>query len=150
MATARLHCNEHDSDFGAEESFGQAAKRFREHYGWAIDRATVRREVEKTALKAEQYVETRLGEAGWDYIQPLTTRPGIEQMLVELDGSHVRTGKKLALAGAKLTKKRRLPKCQRPPDWREVRVGFARPLGAQKDKRTFVAHMSQYPELVWR
>ena len=31
-----------DSDFGAEESFGQAAKRFEEHYGWAINRATVR------------------------------------------------------------------------------------------------------------
>lgn len=33
------------TDFGAEESFGQAAKRFEEHYGWVIDRATVRREV---------------------------------------------------------------------------------------------------------
>lgn len=30
------------SDFGAEESFGQAAKRFQEHYGWTIDRAAVR------------------------------------------------------------------------------------------------------------
>lgn len=40
------------SDFGAEEFFGQAAKRFQEHYGWAIDRAAVRREVEKTALSA--------------------------------------------------------------------------------------------------
>ena len=29
-------------DFGAEESFGQAAKRFGEHYGWIIDRAVVR------------------------------------------------------------------------------------------------------------
>ena len=33
------------TDFGAEESFGQAAKRFEEHYGWEINRATVRREV---------------------------------------------------------------------------------------------------------
>ncbi len=71
-------------------------------------------------------------------------------MLVELDGSHVRTGKKVVLEGAELTKKRRLPKCQRPPDWREVRVGFARPLGDPKDERTFVAQMSQYPEIVWR
>lgn len=138
------------SDFGAEESFGQAAKRFKEHYGWSIDRAKVHREVEKTAIKAEQYVETRLWEAGWNYLQPLANRPGIEQMLVELDGSHIRTGKKVALEGIELTKKRQIPKCQRPPDWREVRVGFARPLGLQKDERTFVAHMSQYPELVWR
>ncbi len=49
-------------DFGAEESFGQAAKRFKEHYGWSIDRATVRREVEKTATKAEQYSSSQLGE----------------------------------------------------------------------------------------
>jgi hypothetical protein len=145
VAVQRAMC-----DFGAEESFGQAAKRFEEHYGWSIDRAAVRREVEKTALKAEQYVETRLWEAGWDYLQPLTTRPGMEQILVELDGSHVRTGKKVVLEGAELTKKRRLSKCQRPPDWREVRVGFARPLGEQKDERTFVAQMSQYPEIVWR
>lgn len=48
-------------DFGAEESFGQAAKRFQEHYGWAIDRATVRREVEKTALSAQEYVEKQTG-----------------------------------------------------------------------------------------
>ena len=45
VAVQRAMC-----DFGAEESFGQAAKRFQEHYGWAIDRATVRREVEKTAV----------------------------------------------------------------------------------------------------
>jgi len=143
VAVQRAMC-----DFGAEESFGQAAKRFQEHYGWSIDRATVRREVEKTALKAEQYVETRLWEAGWDYIQPLTTRPGIEQVLVELDGSHIRTRKKGALLGTELTKKRRLPKFQRPPNWREVRVGFDRPL-QQKDQQTFVAQMSQYPEIVW-
>jgi hypothetical protein len=74
----------------------------------------------------------------------------MEQVLVELDGSHVRTGKKVALLGAELTKKRRLPKCQRSPDWREVRVGFAQPLGQQKDERTFVAQMSQYPEVIWR
>jgi hypothetical protein len=26
------------ADFGAEESFGQAAKRFKEHYGWTVER----------------------------------------------------------------------------------------------------------------
>lgn len=37
------------ADFGASESFEQAAKRFESHYGWGIDRATVRRDVEHTA-----------------------------------------------------------------------------------------------------
>lgn len=71
------------SDFGAEESFGQAAKRFQEHYGWTMDKAKVRREVEKTALLAQEYVEKRLDATSGDYLQPVATRPGIEQILVE-------------------------------------------------------------------
>jgi hypothetical protein len=135
------------ADFGAEESFGQAAKRFEEHYGWAIDRATLRRKVEKTAQKAQHYVEKRLLSARKDYSQPLDIRLGNEQMLVELNGCHIRTGKKFRLEGAELTKKRRLPRSGRPPDWCEVRVGFARPL-QQKERRTYVARMSKYPEVV--
>lgn len=135
------------ADFGPEESFGQAAKRFEEHYGWAIDRATVRREVEKTAQKAQQYVETRLFTTGLDYLQSLETRPGVEQMLVELDGSHIRTGKKIVLETAELTPKRRLPRSGRPSDWREVRVGLARPLRDRR-QRTYVARMSKYPEVI--
>jgi hypothetical protein len=135
------------ADFGAEESFGQAAKRFQEHYGWAIDRAAVRREVEKTATQAQQYVETRLFTAGWDYLQPLDVRAGVEKMLVELDGSHVRTGRKVVLEGVELTRKRRLPKSQRQGDWREVRVGLARPL-QEWENRTYVAQMGKYPEVV--
>ena len=88
------------TDFGAEESFGQAAKRFEEHYGWEIDRATVRREVEHTAQKAEQYVEMRLLSARKNYSQPLKTRPVNEQLVVELDGCHIRTGKKITTEGA--------------------------------------------------
>jgi hypothetical protein len=135
------------ADFGAEESFGQAAKRFCEHYGWNIGRATVRREVEKTAHVTHKYVQTRLFTAGWDYLQPLDTRPGVEQMLVELDGSHVRIGKKVVIEGVEITRKRRLAKCQRQIDWREVRVGLARPLGEQ-EQRTYVAQVSKYPEVV--
>jgi hypothetical protein len=68
-------------------------------------------------------------------------------MLVELDGSHVRTGKKVVQQGVELTPKRRLPKCQRQVDWREVRVGLARPL-KEREQRTYVARMSRYPEIV--
>ena len=135
------------SDFGAEESFGQAAKRFQEHYGWTMDRAAVRREVEKTAVLAQEYVEKRLDGTSGDYLQPVANRPGIEQILVELDGSHIRTGKKVVLEKVELTPKRRLPKCQRQIDWREVRVGLARPLQELKS-RTYVARMGFYPEVV--
>lgn len=39
-------------DFGSEESFGQASSRFEEHYGWKVERSTVRREVENIACLA--------------------------------------------------------------------------------------------------
>ena len=137
------------ADFGAEESFGQAASRFKEHYGWAINRARVGREVEKTALKVEKYVASRLAKANLDSSQPLTKRPKNEKIVVELDGCHIRTGTSIPAAEIKegLTQKRQLPRRQRPSDWREVRVGLARPL-TQKDGRTYVARMSKYPEVV--
>jgi hypothetical protein len=135
------------TDFGAEESFGQAAKRFEEHYGWVINRATVRREVERTALKAQKFVEVRLFKARLSSFKSLTTRPNIEQLLVELDGCQIRTGILLPVEKAEVTKKRQLLKRQRKLDWREVRVGLARPV-QDKEKRTYVARMSKYPEVV--
>ncbi len=45
---------------GSYESFGQAAKRFKEHYGWTVERGAIRREVEAIACETESYVEKRL------------------------------------------------------------------------------------------
>ncbi len=42
---------------------------------------------------------------------------------------------------------RKLKKSCRQVDWREVRVGFARPVD-QKEQRTFVAYLGKYPEIV--
>lgn len=53
-----------------------------------------------------------------------------------LDGCHIRIGKKITTQGAELTKKRRLSRSQRPPDWREVRVGLA-PGGARQSTHWF-------------
>ena len=47
------------TEFGAEESFEGAAKRFQEHYGFWVERNSLRREVEAIAQLAEQYVEHR-------------------------------------------------------------------------------------------
>lgn len=135
------------TDFGAEESFGQAAKRFEEHYGWEINRATVRREVEKTALLAQKFVEVKLFIARLRSLKSLTTKPNISQLLVELDGCHIRTGILLPIEKAEVTKKRRLLKRKRESDWKEVRVGLVRPVN-DKEKRTYVARMSKYPEVV--
>ncbi|MFL9458700.1 hypothetical protein AB0758_47870 [Tolypothrix bouteillei VB521301_2] len=57
------------------------------------------------------------------------------------------TGINLPTETQKLTPLRRIKKCKRQVDWREVRVGLARPV-EQKDQRTFIARMGQYPEVV--
>lgn len=134
---------------GCEESFGQAGKRFEEHYGWKVERSHVRREVETIAFLAEKYVENRLLELATSFKnqEPPKKRCGWNRIIVELDGSHVRTGIHIPSEKEEVTRLRRIKKCKRQIDWREVRVGFARPV-EQKEKRTFVARMGQYPEVV--
>lgn len=95
----------------------------------------MRREVEKTAHKAQKFVEIRLFKARLRSLKPLTTRPNIEQILVELDGCQIRTGILLPGEKAEVTKQRRLLKRQRELNWREVRVGLACPV-RNKEKRT--------------
>jgi hypothetical protein len=107
----------------------------------------VRREVEKTALKAQKFVEVQLFIARLRSLKSLTTRPNIEQLLVELDGYHIRTGILFPVEKAEVTKKRRLLKRKRESDWKEVRMGLACPV-SDKEKRTYVARMSKYPEVV--
>ncbi len=48
------------ADFGIEESFGKAAARFEEHYGWPVDKSTVRRVTESVAAQAQDYVSKKL------------------------------------------------------------------------------------------
>ena len=50
----------------------------------------MRREVEKIAQKAEKFMEVKLFIARLKALKSLTTRPSIEQLLVELDGCHKR------------------------------------------------------------
>ena len=137
------------TDFGAEESFGQASQRFEEHYGWKIERSCVRREVENIAEKAFEYVENRLLPLATKFKnqEPPKKRCGWNRILVELDGCQIRTGINAPAETQELTPLRRIKKCKRQVDWREVRVGLARPV-EQKDQRTFIARMGQYPEIV--
>jgi len=55
-----------------------------------IERYRVRRAVAKIAPQAEEYVSQRLEISREEYNKPLDVRPGVEQILVELDGSHIR------------------------------------------------------------
>lgn len=92
-------------------------------------------------------MEVKLFIARLRSLKSLTTKPNIEQLLVELDGCHIRTGILLPVEKAEVTKKRRLLKRKRESDWKEVRVGLVRPV-SDKEKRTYVARMSKYPEVV--
>lgn len=151
------------SDFGAEESFGQATVRFKEHYGFHVGRTTVLRVVEKHAHAMDRYVDERLAEVRSRYSE--VPKPKLKNdnpdgeaaakpkatatnapILVELDGCEIRTGTLSLKPGDEKTPKRGLPVKVRTTAWRDVRVGFARRLG--EVDRTYVARMSEYPEVV--
>lgn len=134
------------TDFGAEDSFGLAAKRFEEHYGFEVGRTTVLRVVEGHANGAQQFVRERLEQAAEQYEAPLATRPGVERMLVELDGCEIRTGTLRPAETDEKSPVRGLPKRVRDEAWVEVRVGLARPL--EELEPTYVARHDKYEGVV--
>lgn len=134
------------TDFGAEESFGQAAKRFEEHYGWSVGRTSVLRVVESVALEAEKFVEQKLGTARKEYERPLAERPGAERILVEMDGCELRTGALLPAPDLGVTEVRKLPKRRRETKWRDVRMGLARKL--DEVEPIYVGKLAKYDQVV--
>lgn len=134
------------TDFGAEESFGHAAKRFEEHYGFEVGRTTVLRVVERHADRAQEFVHQRLEQARKQFEEPLATRPGVERMLVELDGCAIRTGTLRPAEGDNRTPVRELPKRVRDEAWVDVRVGLARPVDELEP--TYVARLDKYEGVV--
>lgn len=134
------------TDFGAEESFGQAVKRFEEHYGFEVGRTTVLRVVEFHAEKAQKVVHDRLEQAKKLFDEPLGTRPGVERMLVELDGCEIRTGTLRPAGTGEKTPVRKLPKRVRDEAWVDVRVGLARPVDELEP--TYVARHDKYDGIV--
>jgi len=94
---------------------------------------------------SENFVDKRLEES----LEEAKINPNkkTERLLLELDGCQLRTGVKVPRNKAGLTKIRQLKKSSRKINWRETRVAFARPV-EQKNQRTFVARMGQYPEIV--
>lgn len=134
------------TDFGAEESFAQAAVRFKEHYGWTIGRTSVLHLVERRAREAEAYVDLRLAKEAPNFDKPLGERPGVEELLVELDGCEIRTGTLVDAGTGEKTPVREQDKRKRVEQWRDVRVGLTRRL--DEVDRTYVAKMDSYPVVV--
>jgi len=134
------------TDFGAEESFELASKRVAEHYGQEVGRTSILRVVEKRAKEVQAFTEKRLHEAAEAFNEPTATRPGVDALLVELDGSMLRTGTLERDPAGGTTPVRGLPKKRRPETWREVRVSFVRQ--PEEIDRTYVAGMEAYPVVV--
>ena len=110
-------------------------------------RTTVLRVVEQRAQEAETYVQERLARTREDFDEPLATRPGADELLVELDGCEIRTGTLVPARNRKRTEVLKLPCRKRVTAWRDVRVGLAGPVSAP-DERTYAASMSDYPRVV--
>jgi len=132
------------SDFGIEESFAVASKRFKEHYHYDIGSSAAARSTKKTALQAMEYVENKLSNFDPEQVQE---KLSIEAMLVELDGCEIRTAQLVPVENStETTPVYNNPKKEKVINWRDVRIGFARPLDSKS--KTFVGKMDSYQEVV--
>ena len=132
------------SDFGIEDSFATAAVRFKEHYHYKIGPSAVDRSTKSTALQAMEYIENKLSDIDSDQIQQTTS---IEKMLVELDGCELRTARLVPVEDStETTPVYNNPKKEKIINWRDVRLGFVRPLDSKS--KTFVGKMDSYQNVV--
>ncbi len=132
------------SDFGIEESFVIAAARFKQHYHYEMGPSAVDRSKKVTAMKAMDYIENKLSVIDANQQQEDIS---IERMLIELDGCEIRTARLVPVEDAtETTPIYNNPKKEKIIKWRDVRLGFARPLDSET--KTFVGKMDPYQDVV--
>ena len=78
--------------FGAEESFEPASRQLQEHYGVGLHRSSIREVVLKQAERAAGLVDREDRETIAGCEKQRSCRPGPPWLIVETDGSMVRTG----------------------------------------------------------
>ena len=122
------------SDFGSEESYQHAADRFKEHYKFELCPSAILRETNRVARRAQDYVRDKLVQADQSY----GDQPGVEAVVIELDGCQLRTAK-LEPADDSGKKRKQIA-------WHEVRVGIAKELGSAS--KLYVGGMGSYPAIV--
>lgn len=120
------------TDFGAEKSFGQASQQLWEHYGVALDRSSTRQVVLKQAQRGASFVAEQHQEVAQQYQQSTGSNAGVSWLIVESDGSLVRTGELEPDPAGGLSPKRRRPKKRRQTQWREVRLSTVQVPGEEK------------------
>lgn len=130
------------SDFGIEESFAKAAIRFKDHYYYDVGSSAVTRSTKNTAQQAMQFIENKFSNAAFTQ-----ENSGLEKMLLELDGCEIRTmklvpseeGKETTAVYGNLKKTKII-------NWRDVRLGFVRPLNS--GSKIFSGKMDSYQSVV--
>ncbi len=131
------------TDFGSEDSFGQASKRFQEHYGFRLSESTVDRVTKTSGLQGQVYLAQKFLAGKQSQGQAKQSDGPSEPVVVEVDGCEIRTGTFVpveeGLEDEKCEKKKVIK-------WRDVRVGLARPLNSQS--KLYVAQMEKYPEVI--
>ena len=133
------------SDFGSEESFARAAIRFKEHYKYELSSSTVDRVTNVISMKAQAYVEDKLFDAGERYGKEVEDK--VDEMLIELDGSELRTARlRLKENTKEKSPVRQSPKKEKIIRWHEVRIGLARPVNSVT--KTYIGKMDFYPGVV--
>jgi hypothetical protein len=133
------------TDFGGNESFERATERLKEHYGIEMGRTTMLRVVEGCAEEAMSFVEQKLAAAEDLYDLPEAKRPGVKEMLAELDGCEIRTGTLVPGKGRTPTGRR---KRTRETAWRDVRMGLVRL--PEQDSAAYIGRMDEYSQVVSR
>ena len=119
------------TDFGAEKSFGQAGRQLKEHYGVELHRSSIREVVLQQAGRAAELVEGENREAAASYEEQRSYRLGKPWLIVETDGSMVRTGE-LELDPAGGTSPGGRPKGIRKTRWREARLSVVEEPGGKE------------------
>ncbi len=114
--------------FGAEKSFESASRQLKEHYGVELHRSSIREVVLKQAERAAGLVDR---ETIASYEKQRSCRPGPPWLIVETDGSMVRTGE-LARDPAGGASPGGRPKRTRKTQWREVRLSLVEAPGGRE------------------
>lgn len=125
------------TSLSTEMSFGRAAKQMEEQHGHAIDRTLVERRTYAVGEAAMEYLDERRRTLRDDVMDTIGHRPGVERVVVQVDGGGVPVGelKRPGVEDAtEWTPVRKLPKGRRPKTKREVRVCMAREDGVVEAK----------------
>jgi len=132
------------TDFGAEKSFVQASKQLLEHYEVKLDRSSTRQVVERQAQRAEEFVSREHQQAIREYEKQSRREVGEPWLVVESDGSMVRTGELEPDPQGGVSPKRHLPKRRRRTQWREVRLSVVQV--PEEEERQYGAVLGSPPE----